>query len=532
MHYGGVNVATFNGNKVIYIISPYYLYDMTVKEITEMRKNGDLDGAYNECEKLLSSNPDDRYVRVAAAHCIKKLMERAASECDAYRLANLIEEYGALRLEEIDEQEMNNKPAWDLRALCVKMKEENRIDYAGVSRVCDALGAVCLIKPHRYYSIMLDSLLLIKEKDGKIWTGLIDYMDRWGLENLLPEDFERVLLTNGVRVSSLAERAYTAYVKCLIEELPQGRRQKEAENFVCELDLLVESHPEFQYTLYHKSLLLRLLGRAEEAINSARAFVKRKSKDFWSWSMLGDLVDDEELKLSCYCRALLCRTDPGFLVKVRQKAGVLMYRRGEYSNARREFDEILSVHQRKGWNVPQNVEEVTNQQWYLMTEPEYSNARYYYQHLAATEEFLLGDVPEVAVLITSHNPQKQTCSFVTDDRRSGYFSTKKMKERFIPNQIYLIRFEGEIGGKIAPRVVASRRDEDVLKYEDKLWRRIVAENSLHQGQNFTFIDNIYVDGTFLHGIPEGAQVSITATLYYNLKNETWGWRAVRVEPAQ
>lgn len=502
----------------------------TIEEITELRKEGRLDEAYAESRELLGAYPGDRDARVTVALSSKPVMERAARAGDLEGLARLLEEYGALRLEEIGESEMNNKAAWDIRRYLLDSKERGTLTHAALDRLAEAAGAIAYAHPHRYYSVLLDAFVSVKDAGDSLWPGLLGFIEWWGLENLLPEDYQRIRMRNGATMPSLAERAYTAYVKGLLEELAAGRRAEDAEAFVYELDLLGESHPEFQYTLYHKTLLLKSLGKLAEAVTSAREFVKRKQNEFWSWSMLGDIVDDEALRLSCYCRALTCRAEPGFLVKVRQKAASLMEAFGDLQNARREYQNVIDICQTKGWHLPAEVAEASRQRWFAETEPEHSNTRYYYSHLAESEDFLLGDVGEVAILISKFNPQKQTCSFITEDRRRGFFMTKKLREHFADNQIYRVRIDGDIDEKSATKLLSIKRVEDGAPYEDKLWRRITAEVNMRPGQTFTFVDDIYVDGSLLRGVPAGTRVIITAVLYYNIKRETWGWRAVRVQP--
>lgn len=504
----------------------------TISEITEMRKDGDSEGAYIECKKQLESNATDRDARVEMAMCIKDLMDKASSVSDIEGLAALLGEFGALRLEEAGEGAMNYKAIWPVRSLLLARKDAGTLEFSDLDTLWQALAAIEFEKPHRYYSILLECFLRVKDLGGASWPGLVDMVDHWGLENLLPEDYKRTLQTNGMRLPSLAERAYSGYVKSILVDVAAGRHLKEAEAFVYEMDLLAESHPEFQNTLYYKTLLCKSLGKTEEALSTARAFVKNRRNDFWAWSMLADIVDDEDLKLSCYCRAMLCKTDSVFLVKVRQKLGLMMYQRGEYSNARKEFDEIMAVHSRKGWRNPTVVDEMARQPWYGMTIPEYSNTRYYTAHLGETEAFMMGDTPETPVIVTRFNPQKQIVNFITDDRRRGYFSIKKLRERFVDNGIYKVRFAEEFDEKTAAKVATCRRVEDITDFEDIFWRRLEAEVSIRPGQSFTFVEGVYVDGSLLNGIEPGTYCEITAVLYFNIKHETWGWRAVRVVPAE
>jgi hypothetical protein len=503
---------------------------MTINEITELRRNGDIEKAYEESVRMLSANHDDHDARVMTALCVKSLMERAAKSGDADSLVKFLGELASLHLEETGDAAINNKAAWDVRAVIYGWKDE-AFDMDKVRALFDAVSQISFEKPHRYYSVLLDAFLKVRDAQGNPWADMPEMVTWWGLENLLPEDFERVRLTNGQMMPSLAERAYTACYKCLLAGIEAGEMRDEAESFIGDLEVLEETHPEFQYIQYQKTRILQALGHQDAALAAARAAVRRRRHDFWSWSLLGDIAENDADKIACYCRALTCRTDPGFLVKVRRKLAVMMYRAGFYANARREFEKIINIYDAKGWELPADVAGVAAQQWYEMTEPAMSNRGFYMTHAAKAEAFLSGDMPETAVLVTKFNPQKQTCSYATADRKRGFFSTKRMNERFADNQVYMVRFDGEPGGDKASNVLSCRRVMDVAQYDGIFFRQVEAELNLRPGMAFLFVDDIYVDGTLLRGHQGGDRVVITAVLYYNIKKESWGWRAIRLREA-
>lgn len=504
---------------------------MTINEITEQLKSGDIDRTYEEVQKVFAANPDDKDTRIAYSMCVKAQMERAAKAGDDSTLLAELEEYANLRLEEIGEKWRNNKAAWDIRAIILKWKETGEFDPVKVRRLYDAVTQIDFEKPHRYYSILLDAFLRIRDAQEEPWVDMPEMIAWWGLENLLEEDYRRHLLTNGQSVPSLAERAYTACYKCLMRGLEAGEMRDEAESFIGDLEVLEESHPEFRYVMYQKTRILKALGHTDLALVAARGAVRCRRNDFWSWSLLGDLAETDDEKAACYSRALMCRTDPGMLVKVRRKLAALMYRAGYYANARREFEKIISIYGYKGWPLPSDLEEISHQQWFEMTPAAESNRGYYQTMAAGAENYLNSDMPETPVLITRYNPQKQTCSFATSDHRRGFFSAKRLNERFADNQIYLVRFDGEINGDKISNVTSVRRATDLAPFDGIFFRQLETELNLRPGMSFLFVDNIYVDGTLLRGHRAGERAIITAVLYYNMKKDSWGWRAIRMREA-
>lgn len=503
---------------------------MTLNEINELRKAGKIEEAYKEARQLYEQESSDES-RLALALCSKAIGERCAKGGDIKGLTERINEIGQLQLEEIGEAELNNRLAWDVRSLVLTLREQKKFDSAALDSLFDALTGVAFLKPHRYYSILLDALLRVRDEHDEPWDAFAEVLDWWGPEFFLPEDFQKVRMNNGAMMTSLAERAYTQAVKSILLAAERGiSSEEDLERLVGELDNLLVTHPEFQYTLYHKTLLLKALGRMEDAVNSAREFVKANQQYFWAWARLGEILEESEIQLACYCRAMLCKASPEYLVKVRRKLAELMYEVGEYSAAKHELEEVKRIHGARGWRLPERVEELTSMPWYSETEAAESNIGFYHSHAGLTRDFLFGGVPEVAILVSKYNPQKQTVTFVTEDHKRGFFSTKRLTNRFADNQIYRVRFAEEPDGKTASRVMTISPVEDPTPYDGKLYRTERAEINIRPGQTFTFVDGIYVDGSLIRGVPAGTTADITAVSYYNIKKGDWGWRAVSVVP--
>lgn len=504
---------------------------MTIKEIADIRNSGESDRAYSEACRLLSADPSDGQAREALAQCIKPLMGEAVKSGDDATLVRLLGELASLRLEETSDGQLNNLAVWDVRAMILRWKEEGAFDYDKVRALIDAVQEIGFVKPHRYYSFLLDSFLQIKDPDGEPWPEISEVVGWWGLENLQAEDYRRVLLTNGQYEASLAERACTATFRSVMSALARGEMQEEAEAFVGDLEMLEELHPELQFVICQKIKLLKALGHSDAALDAARGYVRRRRDDCGAWMLLGDTAEEDVQKLSCYCRALMCKATAALLGKVRFRLAALMYNLGYYANARREFEKIVNLYDYKGWNLPAEVEEAIGQTWYRTTPPADSNRSFYAAHVGEAEVFLMGDMPEIPVLITHCNAQKQICNYATSDRKRGFFSTKKLRGQFADNQIWMVRFDREPGGEGISNVLTCRRVSDITPYDGVFYRHVEAELNMRPGMSFLFVDDIYVDGTFLRGFQPGSYATITAVLYYNIKKESWGWRAVRLTPA-
>lgn len=298
----GIKIYLSNDTQYSLLFFTFFYTDfmLTITEITDLRKSGELEKAYQAAAELLAADPADRYSRVAMAYCIKALGEQAAKAGDIEGLTSRINEFAALRLEELGEAEMNNRLAWDVRALVFALAEKKEFDADKLDALFDALTGIAFLKPHRYYSILLDALMRVRDAEDQPWDAFAEVLDWWGPEFFLPEDFQKFRLNNGAMMASLAERAYTTAVRSILLAAERDLvTAEDIERLLGELDVLLETHPEFEYTLYHKTLLLKALGRMEEAVGAAREFVKRNQTQFWAWQKLAEVVDEDTMRLAC-----------------------------------------------------------------------------------------------------------------------------------------------------------------------------------------------------------------------------------------
>ncbi|MDE7179930.1 MAG: hypothetical protein K2N88_01855 [Muribaculaceae bacterium] len=504
---------------------------ITTEEIRSLLQAGETEKAYQEAETLLASNPEDAESRKIMAACIKEKSGQAAKAGDINGVTDQINRLAELRLEEIGEAELNNRLAWDIRALVLTLTDQKKFDAGELDSLFDALTGIAFLKPHRYYSILLDSLMRVRDEEDNVWDVFAEVLDWWGPEFFLPEDFKKMRQTNGSMQPSLAERAYTLAVKSILLAAERGvAAPEDIERLVSELDTLLNTHPEFQYTLYHKILLLKALGNMEETIETARNFIKANQQYAWAWSKLGEVLEEDPIRLACYCRALLCKSSQESQIKVRRPLIDMLYEAGEYPAAKREILEVQKYYEAKGRDLPERISELIAMPWFEETEAAETNVPFYHSHVEPTRDFLFGGVPETAILINKLNTQKQTAAYITEDQRRGFFPAKRMNVPLVENAVYKVRFAQEPDGKTPSHILTIRPVEDLSEYEGKLLRHLRAEINIRPGQTFTFVDGIYIDGTLVQNLTPGTMADIVAVAYYNIKKSEWGWRAISVEP--
>lgn len=508
---------------------------MTIPEIYNLKKAGELDRAYQECSALLHSNPDDRQTRIAMAWCIKSLTERYAETTDYNLFLRIFNKYAELKVWELGELLMSNRFAWDIKTLFKNLESQLAdVRFHVANQIFATVQRLQFSKPNKYYTLLLDSFIKLKGPQNEHWSDFDRFMDWWGFDNFTPEDYNPIQLRNGNHIIPIVAQAYSAYYKSIKRRIENNDFNAEAVNaFIDRLGILHTNHPEYQYTLLHRSKLLLALNRQDEALEAIRPFVRRFQQKSWVWDILSQTTNDAAVKLSCLCRALSCRDDDSFLAKMRIKAAMVMLQNSFPQNAKLEISKSLATYQRNGWHIPAELQNLTNQEWFRTTPDIDSNADFYNAHLSESENFLFLDSPEVEILISHFNTERRICNFITTDRRRGFFSTRNLRGiRFGENSVLKVRFENGVQPDSISTVVSARQITDLTPYENVFFKTISGMLRIRQGNAYGFVNDIYVDPSLIGSqLTDGNNVSGTAVITFNRRREEFSWKAISLNPA-
>lgn len=499
-----------------------------IQDITQLRKAGRLDEAFQLNQQLLEASPGNRPGRVAMAWCLKDMYEAACARVDVDAVVNILQRLRQLDLPQINELSMHNRFIWDLSTLFDTITERRPQELFNVAdRVFNALKVLDFARPNKYYSKLAEIMSKLRSPQGAPWPRFVEFMDWFDFDNFTDDDYVRVPIAAGYTLPAVAERAFSSYYKTLTA-LYDARKVDAAkvEAFIDRLTQLHAAHPEYQFTLYRKALLLLALGRKQQAQEAIRPFVKRRQSEFWVWDVLSDTLDDPAVRLSCLCRALTCRAEPQFLARVHFKAAQLMHQLGFDGNARAEIRLMHQIYEADGRKMPFRAMQMVRQSWYQAAQAPESNDEFYQQHLAASEALLYLDDPQVPILISMVIADKQVCRFITADGRRSFFSTKRLKGSFAENEVHLVRFDGEVKDDTIATVLTHERTRDLTPYVGIFFQKIDGPLRRIPGRAYAFVGDIFVPADLAADLPAGTPVIGTAVKTYSPKRQAWSWQAL------
>ena len=290
------------------------------------------------------------------------------------------------------------------------------------------------------------------------------FLDLWGIENFLPNDFDRFTTTEGRTLPALAEKV----VQRAAKEAALSGDTRAITRLMPHLKAMMVRYPDNPWFRQSLVKFLSGLGRQDEARSQAILFARDKSQEFWAWDLLGDLQDAQVLRIACYCKGLLCPAEEEFIGRLRLKLAHELSACGYPSEARGEIEAFLAHRQQSGYRIPREVEDLTRTPWYTGTAATAPDRKFYARLATRADELLYEDLDWISACagesFTIEGDKRKT-------RRRLYVADKPLpREIAVPERALglkdlrpgqPIQIKADLGATISDRVklyTASLRD--------------------------------------------------------------------------
>ena len=492
----------------------------TAKDITALRKNGQLADAFALATDLLTADPDNIWTKRAMGWVrFERLRAVAKSDTpDAF-----LTEWEALALlvadNPADETMLTNQAVWQAVVALFSLGDTDKA-VPVLAAVFASVQTWTLEKPSDMYSALLRSFM----KAGKTWSGLGDFMAWWQLSNLRPEDYLPGMTNNAKKMMSLAEQAYITYAKQVLLRPDPATIQI----LIANLETLHQQHPEYQYPPYYQAKLLVATGSKDEAMTALLPFARRKQTEFWLWDLLANLYNDEpEKAIACLCRAVSCPSQEKFLVNARESLSYKLIHVEKLSESLTELAKVIKTRIDEGWRVDADLLDIAEHLKAKGAVVLSDNKPLYQQYRPITDELLYTDVPEQIGVVTSLNTDKKVAQFSVNCTVSGHFKYEGRMARVQPGNVVALRLEERKGKDGAYWVPLSVKPTEALP-SDEIVRQFSGIVGRVDGKGFAFIENVFVSPALLNGIPDGSSVSGSAFSSFDKSKNRHGWKAISV----
>lgn len=491
---------------------------MPFAEVNNLRRTGHLEAAFALAQTDLNAAPEDIWAKRGMSWVLYEQLKNAAQNEQFDTCEHLLDAIADLRLPGEENMFWDNI-GWQVGKIAFALQKHNPVHFAGLDRLFQRIAPLPFHKPSEPYSFLLKAFL----KSNKEWMRFTDFVEWWGLEHLRPEDYLPEEMPDGKKTMALAEQAAIACARKLAE--PPAYREK-VEAFLPVLDRLIQEHPEYQYPPYYKGKLLLAIGDTDNVFSAFLPFARKKQSEFWVWELLAETFPASDVRhAACLCRALLCRTEPKFLGKVRAKLAEWLLSNQYPAEAKTELEAIAAVYQAENWRLPAEVQARMQQDWYRQSTALPDNRGLYQQFQDLAEEILFGDMPEEVVVADFVNRDKDVLYFVGEDGKHGSLKYGKRLRNVRIGDLLLVRFSGEARDDRYQIYTIQPAPGETVSGLRRTFEGIL---SVRNGQPFGFVDDVFVEPEMVQKnlLSNGQHIKGECILSWNKKQGKMTWKAI------
>ena len=537
------------------------LHDMTLNEITALRKSGRLREALDAAEIEFKKN-QNVYTASALFWCLhamcKTLRGEDAEACveimrklhEAYGqgdkfMTRAMTRYSSLS-QELQKASNDAKSGADVTEVYTKVLDlfRNGELEAGLhedfgwliyhrlkmSRPDDALGRKRMLNYYLQLNVerpsMLHSLILAMaielEKSTPLEFRMRDFIRLWGLENLREEDWQQFRTDEGHTASSNVEKLIKVYATELKTDKVEA-----PDEFVDLVDKALEKFPNNQNLPYYKALTLISKGEREEATKYYRDLMQKYPAKHYLYHHTMTLVDNLDRKIGLLAKALTLGVDEQFLGKVRIAMAKLLIEKGFPQNAKAELKLHGDFYKKNGWHLSNDFQTLWNQLGSVS--PVENNKALYKEYIPIADDFILGALPTITAVKVAEReqedklrPGKKNLVWVFKTEQ-GVLRLKKPSKFGLPKRlnngaVLDVKVSGRkiVGAKMAEAVPAL----NWLKEADGIVRICIDRN----GKRYAILAHTYVPENLLAGVKEGERIKVTCVMGEDRK-----WKALALK---
>ena len=486
-----------------------------------MCKAGNVIEAYKTAKKDLSTLPQNVWAQRGMGWALYYMLKMdIEQENESASFVEHIEEFVNLDLLTMAQDSLIfENVLWKL-AEFIKTLSENSVSEMDK---LFSLFSKYTFSPSKGYSYLLKSCLHFKE-----WEHIIDFLEWWNLDNLLPDDFQDFKLENGRKIMSLAERAYIAYSKALLRQ----RDKDKISAFLPRIEALIENYPDMTYPGYFYGKLMLAIGNArEDDLNIVMPFVRKKKTEFWIWQLLSEFYNDDlNICLACLLRAVHCKTQETFLGKVRIKLASIYLACKDFPRAKYHIEKIVQCNKAQGWNLPYEVQNWLRESWMSNTAIDDSENINYKQ---ITDEILSRGSNESIAVVTYVDSNSKRAFLVYGEEKLVAIKIRELNTKILEGSLLKINWLPAQNGKINiinSTLVNSKTFEGntyIKRINGIICKPLNKQFAFIEGQGIKcFIPPLFVQRYHING---GEAATVMAVYNFNKKRNEWSWTCVSID---
>lgn len=529
---------------------------MSYNEVEELRKSGNLQGAYalamedlNEAikneinpESLPESLPESNEETVtkeslivlgkrALSWVLYDLLKQNTSVENFDAFMALLREFVDLKLDP-SEKMVVNQLIWLIGKAAFEFTKEPDFDISRMEELLDTTMKLNFSKQTKGYSFLYKAF----HKALKDSPRYIDFASWWDLWYFIRDDYKYTQQDDGRKIMAVAEQGFNRYAKHLLiawennpDEALRENLRKKITDFIPVVETAMKHNKHYHKLPFYHIKLLFALDDFQNGFSLLKKRARQNQNEFWVWQLLGELyADDIDKQMACFCTSMLCRSKLENIIEMRVKLAGLFIRQGMYDDAKTEIALILRACLENKWDFPEEVADWGDEPWYSLAKVNENSINIYESFKPVIDEIMFGDIPERKIVVESVNAPKKILNFLGTDYTKGYLKYDKILKKVQEGDILLVRIKDSgIEGRF--NVFSAKKLSE--KYLDGILKPFSGEVIKPAAKNFAFADGMFItpDLCTKARLKDGEHISGKAMISYNKKKDEWGWKAISID---
>ena len=374
--------------------------------------------------------------------------------------------------------------------------KEDRINTYEIRRALSFYLNFASCKPSLLHScVMMQAVNLEKKHENDF--RFIEFCLMWNLDSLREDDYKSTQLKTesgkSIEYQSLAEDVATR----LYREMKSRHSVDFATRLYPFFEKVRDTCPDNRFVSMYIAQLLYWQEKTDESIDAYKTIL-RTSPEWYIWKSMGDIIADNDLRVSFYCKALTMMGKEEYIGDLRLKLATLLFEKNK-EQAAYEIEQYMVTYKEKGWNIPGDVYLLQSKLQGVV--PSSKSKAFYRSNIEAAENYAYSDIPaeELVFVETFRNQEgKERAKLVN---RIKHFEIKisasPMMRKAKSGEVFLVRLAKK-NGRLFPltihetgKIVETMAMNNGGKKESVERKTIVGNICLPPKGDFCFIDHTY-----------------------------------------
>lgn len=246
--------------------------------------------------------------------------------------------------------------------------------------------------------------------------------------------------------------------------------------------------------------------------------------------------DDETVHISCLLRAVNCKTQDSFLVKVLYHLTSLCLSRRDYVAARTFLQRYVAAKMAAQGRLPADVHHWINESWYRDSSFGKSvSPILQMDYLDTTDKLLYNDIPERPIYVARYVPETRMATIVYGHQERGFIKLPKSMKGIGAGSLLLVRLQQPVhtGEKLSYYTFRTSRWEELppSPFLKEIEGKITSNKSMtvffvRFGKEFAFVPKeLYKK----RPLAVGERMIARIIWDYHKNRECWSWRCVSIK---